>query len=175
MPKWLDGEVLFGLFMIIVFLAGAYELLSVGGLAGIAQDSGVAFALAIIVLSVILLTVVVLSPSARASREERENPDAYLPFMTRRGVLIALVGCSYPILFWAAEYIIATVIVGFVAISLFTGEFGPKQVTLALCFTLFSYLLFFFVLGITESDGALISTGLNDKVPTWRRDFFAAF
>ncbi len=173
MPKWLDGEILFGLFMIVIFLAGAYDLLSVGGLAGIAQDSGVAFALAIIVLSVILLSVVVLSPAARARTDE--DPDTYQPFMTRRGILIALVGCSYPIIFWAAEYIIATVVVGFVAVSLFTGEFGRKQATIAVCFTLFSYLLFFFVLGITEGDGALISTGLNDKVPTWRRDFFAAF
>lgn len=175
MPKWLDGEVLFGLFMVLVFLAGAYDLLSVGGLAGIAQDSGVAFALSIIVLSIILLAFVVFSPSARGLSEQSQDDEAYQPFMTRRGVLIALVGFAYPIIFWAAEYIIATVTVGFVAVSLFTENFGRKQAMIAVCFTLFSYLLFFFVLGITEGDGALISTGLNDKVPTWRRDFFAAF
>lgn len=175
MPKWLNGEILFGLFMILVFLAGAYDLLSVSGLAGIGQDSGVAFAVAIICLSVILLTIVIVSPSARVRLDEEEDPDAPLPFMTRRGILIGLVGCAYPLLFWAAEYLVATAVVGFVAISLFTGTFGRKQATLAICFTVLSYLLFFFFLGITEGDGALFSTGLNDKVPTWRRDFFAAF
>ncbi|MBO9477854.1 hypothetical protein J7382_09930 [Shimia sp. R11_0] len=175
MPKWLDGEILFGLFMILVFLAGAYDILSVGGLASIFQDSGIAFALVIIALSVLLLGVVILSPAARNDAVEPSQATRVRPFMTRRGVVIGLVGCAYPILFWAAEYLIATAIVGFVAIGLFTEQFGRKQVTLALCFTVFSYLLFFFFLGITEGDGALISTGLNDKVPTWRRDFFAAF
>ncbi|MBO9475438.1 hypothetical protein J7413_17955 [Shimia sp. R10_1] len=177
MSKWLDGEILFGIFMILVFMAGAYDLLAPGGLVSIRQDSGIAFALAVILISVTLLSVVVLSPLATKSAD---NPDASeactsRAFMTRRAVLIALVGCVYPILFWAVEYIIATTIIGFVAVSLFTGSFGRKQAVIAVSFTAFSYLLFFFCLGITEGDGALITTGLNDKLPTWRRDFFAAF
>jgi hypothetical protein len=175
MSKWLDGEVLFGLFMIIVFIAGAYDLLSVGGLSGLVQDSGVAFALAIIVFSVILLAVVILSSVTHSGLDTDTEADARLPFMTQRSVLIALVGFAYPVLFWAAEYLIATTVVGIIAVSLFTGEFGRKQAVIAISFTLLSYLLFFFLLGITENDGAVISTGLNDKMPTWRRDFFAAF
>lgn len=173
MSKWLDGEVLFGLFMIIVFIAGAYDLLSVGGLSGLVQDSGVAFALAIIVFSVILLAVVILSSVTHSGLDT--EADTRTPFMTQRSVLIALVGFAYPVLFWAAEYLIATAVVGIIAVSLFTGEFGRKQAVIAISFTLLSYLLFFFLLGITENDGAVISTGLNDKMPTWRRDFFAAF
>jgi hypothetical protein len=167
MTRWLSGEVLFGAFMIAVFLAGAYDLLSVGGLSAVFDDSGIVFALVIILLSVALLAVVTLTP--RLHTEERG------PFMAKRGVVIALVGLSYPVLFWAFEYLIATALVGFVALGLFTEKFGRKQATIALVFTLGSYLLFFFLLGITEADGAIFSTGLNDVVPTWRRDFFQSF
>ena len=167
MPRWLNGEVLFGVFMIAVFLAGAYDLLAPSGLAGALSDSGIFFALFIIALSITLLAVATLAP--------KSEEDAAKAFMGRRGVLISCVALCYPLLFWAAEYLSATALVGFVALSLFTDQFGRKQATIALCFTLGSYLLFFFLLGITEPDGAIISTGLNDVVPTWRRDFFQAF
>lgn len=168
MPRWLNGEVLFGLFMVAVFLAGAYDLLSSSGLSGALQDSGIAFALFVLCLSVALLVGVTVS-----RKTQTESADK--PFMAGRGVLIACVGLAYPVLFWAVEYLIATMLVGFVAISLFTEQFGRKQVTIAAVFTLGSYLLFFFLLGITEQDGALFSTGLNDVVPTLRRDFFQSF
>jgi hypothetical protein len=167
MSRWFNGEVLFGLFMITVFLAGAYDLLSEGGLSAALYDSGILFALFVILLSVALLIAVILSPKARDA--------AGVAFMGRRGVVISLVGLSYPLLFWAAEYLIATLVVSLVALALFTEGFGRKQILLGLGFTLGSYLLFFFLLGITEADGALISTGLNDVMPTWRRDFFNAF
>lgn len=166
MSKWLNGEVLFGAFMIAVFVSGAYDLLAPGGFAGALRDSGVTFALFVIVLSVALLLTATLSAIS--------EDNAGKPFMARRGILIALVGLSYPVLFWAVEYLVATMLVGFVALGLFTEQFGRKQATIALVFTLGSYLLFFFLLGITEQEGALFSTGLNSVVPTWRRDFFQA-
>lgn len=167
MPRWLNGEVLFGAFMIAVFLAGAYDLLAPSGFAGALRDSGIMFALFIIAISVFLLAMATLAANTDANRG--------LAFMGRRGVVIALVGLAYPLLFWAVEYLIATMVVGFLAVGLFTEEFGRKQATIAAVFTLGSYLLFFFLLGITEQDGAVFSTGLNDVVPTWRRDFFQSF
>ncbi|CUH84132.1 hypothetical protein [Thalassovita mediterranea] len=167
MTKWLNGEVLFGAFMIALFGAGAYDLLTPYGWQGALQDNGIMFALIIVAISVALLVVVSVTSHKRESGDQA--------FMGRRGVVIALVGLAYPVLFWAVEYLIATVAVGYIALALFTENFGRKPLMIATCFAVGSYLLFFFLLGITEQDGALLSTGLNNVLPTWRRDFFNAF
>ena len=166
MSRIMRGDVLFGLFMVLVFVAGAYDLFSQGDWDAIWSDSGMVFALFIIGLSVLLLLVVM----ALAFLQKQDDKT----FMGRRGLVIGLLALFYPILFWAAEYLIATTLVGFLALGLFMEHFGRKQFSIALIFAAISYLIFFFLLGITEPEGAFISTGLHDLMPIWRRDLFEA-
>lgn len=167
MHRIIKGDVLFGLFMVMVFVLGAYDLFSQGDLSTILQDSGLFFALFILAVSVVVLCVVIFLSITR----EEDNK----PFISSRGMLIAATALLYPLLFWAVEYLISTFIVAFITLGLFTEQFGRKQLSIAFLFATISYLIFFFLLGITEPNGAVISIGLNNVMSVWRRDFFSSF
>lgn len=168
MLKRMNGEFLFGLFMLSVFAAGAYDLIGGRSLDAVLRDTGALFALSMILLSMCLLIAVTLTSILRSGAENKV-------IITPRGILIAAVSFAYPVLFWAAEYLIATFVIGAIVQSLFVSRFGAKSISIAFGFAMVTYLIFFFLLGLTEPDGALFTTGLNDRMPVWRRDFFASF